>query len=68
MLDYVATLTRTPAAVTREHIAPLRGAGLDDRGIHDLCAITAYYGFVNRIANGLGVQLEAPADPPAASA
>ena len=65
MLDYVAILTRTPAAVTRDDIARLRAAGLDDRGIHDLCAITAYYAFVNRIADGLGVGLEDVAEPPA---
>ena len=65
MLDYVAILTWTPAAVTRDDIARLRAAGLDDRGIHDLCAITAYYAFVNRIADGLGVGLEDVAEPPA---
>ena len=36
----------------------LRGAGFDDRGIHDICAVTAYFAFVNRIADGLGVELE----------
>jgi alkylhydroperoxidase family enzyme len=34
------------------------GKGFDDRAIHDICAITAYYAFVNRIADGLGVELE----------
>jgi hypothetical protein len=33
-------------------------SGLDDRAIHDLCAIVAYFNFVNRIADGLGVELE----------
>jgi alkylhydroperoxidase family enzyme len=36
----------------------LRAAGFDDRAIHDICAITAYFAFVNRIADGLGVELE----------
>jgi alkylhydroperoxidase family enzyme len=65
MLDYGAVLPAAPAAVSGEAIDRLRAAGLDDRGIHDLCAITAYFGFVNRIADGLGVQLENPSDPPA---
>jgi hypothetical protein len=30
----------------------------DDRAIHDICAVTAYFNFVNRIADGLGVDLE----------
>ncbi len=25
---------------------------------HDICAVTAYYAFVNRIADGPGVELE----------
>ena len=58
LLTYAEKLTRTPAAITRDDIAPLRAAGLDDRGIHDACAIVAYFAFVNRIADGLGVELE----------
>lgn len=60
MLDYAACLTRTPWAVTAATVDALRAAGFDDRGIHDICAITAYYAFVNRIADGLGVELESP--------
>lgn len=58
MLDYALTLTHAPHTVTAEHVATLRKAGFDDRGIHDICAVTAYYAFVNRIADGLGVELE----------
>ena len=39
-------------------VEQLRSRGLDDRGIHDICAITAYFAFVNRMADGLGVELE----------
>ena len=58
LADYAVKLARTPAAVTREDLAPLREAGLADRDIHDACAVVSYYCFVNRIANGLGVELE----------
>ncbi|MEX2156885.1 MAG: hypothetical protein WD773_08600 [Gemmatimonadales bacterium] len=58
MLDYALTLTQAPHAVTAQNVERLRGAGFDDRAIHDICAITAYYAFVNRIADGLGVELE----------
>ena len=58
MLDYALTLTQAPHTVTAERMAALRDAGFDDRGIHDICAVTAYYAFVNRIADGLGVELE----------
>lgn len=58
LVDYADKLTRTPGAVTGADVAPLRAAGFDDRAIHDVCAIVAYFAFVNRIADGLGVELE----------
>lgn len=58
MLDFALTLTEAPWTVTAERVAALRDAGFDDRAIHDICAVTAYYAFVNRIADGLGVELE----------
>lgn len=58
LLAYADVLTLTPHAVTREHIDALRTAGCDDRAIHDACAIIGYFAFVNRMADGLGVQLE----------
>lgn len=72
MLDYAVKLTREPAAVAPGDVAALRAAGFDDRGIHDICAVTAYYAFVNRIADGLGVEFEpegteGPAGPPVAN-
>lgn len=59
LLAYADVLTLTPAAVTGDHIHALRAVGYDDRAIHDACAIISYFAFVNRIADGLGVQLEA---------
>ncbi|MGD9548369.1 MAG: hypothetical protein AB7V45_12600 [Candidatus Krumholzibacteriia bacterium] len=37
---------------------PLRAHGLDDRAIVDLNQVVAYFNYVNRIAQGLGVELE----------
>lgn len=58
MLDYAVKLTRTPWAIERADIDRLREAGFDDRAILDICQVTAYFAFVNRIADGLGVELE----------
>ena len=58
MLDYVEKLTIHPAAVTAADVADLRDAGFTDRDVLDICTVTAYYAYVNRIADGLGVQLE----------
>ncbi|MFN2398152.1 MAG: carboxymuconolactone decarboxylase family protein [Gemmatimonadaceae bacterium] len=58
LVRYAVKLTRSPAAVTQTDLVPLREAGLDARGIHDVAAVVAYFNFVNRIALGLGVELE----------
>ena len=58
MLDYAVKLTNAPGDMIEADVSSLRAQGFDDRAIHDICAITAYYAFVNRIADGLGVELE----------
>jgi uncharacterized peroxidase-related enzyme len=58
LVRYALKLTRTPQALSREDIEALRAVGLSDAAIHDAAAITAYFNFVNRIASGLGVELE----------
>ena len=58
ILAYAVKLTRSPGTISSQDIQNLRSHGFNDLGIHDICAITAYFGFVNRIADGLGVELE----------
>ena len=58
MLDYADNLTREPWATKREDIERLRDAGFSDVAILDINQITGYYAFVNRLADGLGVDLE----------
>jgi len=58
MLDFAAKLTQRPQAMQRQDIQELRGQGFSDRAIHDIVVVTAYYAFVNRVADGLGVELE----------
>ena len=58
MLDYSVKLTHTPGAMVEQDAKSLRVHGFDDRAIHDICTITAYFAFVNRVADGLGVELE----------
>ena len=58
MLDYATKLTLRPAAITRGDVQALDEAGFDDRAILDIAQITAYFAFVNRTADGLGVALE----------
>ncbi len=58
MLHFAVRLTGRPAGVREEDITALRAEGFDDEAIHDLRAVAAYFNFVNRMAIGLGVELE----------
>ena len=58
MLDYAVKLTISPSEIDEADVQALREVGFEDRAIHDICAITAYFAFVNRVADGLGVELE----------
>lgn len=64
MLDYADKLTRTPWDMTVVDLSPLREAGWDDRAILDINQTTAYYAYVNRVADGLGVVLDEYANQP----
>ena len=58
MLRFVEKLTRTPSEMQPDDVEALREAGFEDRAIHDLVLVASYYAFVNRVADGLGVELE----------
>lgn len=58
LVDYALKLTRQPHAITEDDLTRLRAAGFSDTAIHDVAAIASYFNFVNRVALGLGVELE----------
>ncbi len=58
ILDYAVKLTLRPSEMQRSDVERLRGAGLSDGEILDVCQVTSYYNYVNRLADGLGVNLE----------
>jgi uncharacterized peroxidase-related enzyme len=58
ILDYAKKLTLHPAEMSEEDVKRLREVGLEDGEILDVCQVTAYYNYVNRLADGLGVELE----------
>ena len=58
MLDYAAKLTEQPWQVAQKDIDTLKNAGFSEAGILDICQIAGYFAFVNRLADGLGVELE----------
>lgn len=60
MLDYCAKLTRTPSRMSQADVDRLRDFGFSDVAILDICQVASYFAFVNRMADGLGVELEGP--------
>lgn len=58
MLTYAEKLTKSPETMVSSDVTMLREVGFSDRDILDICEVTAYYAYVNRIADGLGVPLE----------
>jgi NAD(P)H-hydrate epimerase len=55
---YAVRLTVAPGWMDERDLEPLRAAGLDDRAIVDANQVVAYFNYVNRVADGLGVELE----------
>jgi len=58
MLNYAIQLTRDPDSICVEDVNRLKEVGFSERAIHDICTIAAYFNFINRVASGLGVELE----------
>jgi uncharacterized peroxidase-related enzyme len=58
MLEYAVQITRDATGVTDEHHAKLCAAGFDDRGILQITLIAAWFNYINRVADALGVGFE----------
>jgi len=55
MLDYVVQVTRDATRITPAHHEGLRRVGFDDRAILQITLITAWFNYINRVADALGV-------------
>ena len=58
MLLYVEKLTKRPWDMVEGDVVALREVGFSDSAILDINQVTSYYAYVNRLADGLGVELE----------
>lgn len=58
MLDYVVQLTKDAVKITPDHHVRLRAAGYDDRAILQITLIAAWFNYINRVADALGVGRE----------
>jgi uncharacterized peroxidase-related enzyme len=58
MLDYVGQLTQDATRVGPADHESLRAHGFDDRGILQITLIAAWFNYINRVADALGVGRE----------
>jgi uncharacterized peroxidase-related enzyme len=56
---YAEKMTLQPAEMGAADVGRLRDLGLSDRAIHDAVQVIAYFSYINRVAEGLGVEPEA---------
>jgi len=71
MLDFAVLITEDATRATREDLDGLRRHGFDDRAILQMTLIAAWFNYINRVADALGVGRDDPAGitlplPPAA--
>jgi uncharacterized peroxidase-related enzyme len=60
MLDYVVQLTRDATRIAPGHHQRLRAVGFDDTGILQITLIAAWFNYINRVADALGVGRDQP--------
>lgn len=58
LCDHAVKLSLTPTNMTKSNLDHLRNLGLSDRAITDATQVISFFNYINRIADGLGVDLE----------
>jgi len=58
MLDYVVQLTKDATRIGPQHHVRLHAAGFEDRAILQMTLIAAWFNYINRVADALGVGRE----------
>ena len=58
MLNYVVKITKDATKVWKDDHERLRAAGFDDKAILQITLIAAWFNYINRVADALGVGRE----------
>ena len=58
MIDFALKLTREPSSVKRENLDVLKQHGFSEEQEVDIVLITCTFNFMDRLAAGLGVELD----------
>jgi uncharacterized peroxidase-related enzyme len=57
VLAFVRKLTLSPGGLRAADVDPIFAAGWDDRALHDATAICGLFNLMNRLVNGLGIEV-----------
>jgi uncharacterized protein YciW len=60
MIAFARKLTLTPSEMTAADLDALRATGLSDEQVLSVVLITCTFNFMTRLADSLGVEVEAP--------
>ena len=58
LCELAAKLTHHQGEMSPQDLDALRAEGFDDRAIHDAVQVIAYFNYITRIADALGVERE----------
>ena len=58
LCDFAVALTHQPAGVDESQIEALRVEGCSDAAIHDAIQVIAYFNYINRVADAVGIEGE----------
>lgn len=58
ILEFVEKTTLSAHDIKQTDIDSLKSNGLSEQAIHDIVQVCAYFNYINRLADALGVELE----------
>ena len=58
LCDFAVKLTLMPSTISAADADDLRAHGWDDRAIHDAIQVIAYFNYINRVAEAVGIEGE----------
>lgn len=58
LLRFACTVTHDPAGMKEANVQTLREAGWEDKGILEGVLVAGLFGYFNRVADALGIDLE----------
>ncbi len=58
LCDFAVKLTHESTSIRQGDIDALRSQDLDDAAIHDAIQVIAYFNYINRVADAVGIEDE----------